>query len=135
MVRISKVKVTISLRELTALKNRISFLEERLAMYEPPEKAICLLKADGSPVYRLSSVHPLYKKGPKNTIDSLPDVFTEKQLEDLRVSIGKSKEGTKHQLRVWRNRGYVVKESEDTWRKTDTYITRIKQTRLVDIEY
>ena len=32
MVRISKVKVTISLEELTALKNRISFLEERLLL-------------------------------------------------------------------------------------------------------
>ena len=32
MVRISKVKVTISLGELTALKNRISFLEERLIL-------------------------------------------------------------------------------------------------------
>ena len=135
MVRISKVKVTISLGELTALKNRISFLEERLAMCEPPEKAIRLLNADGSPVYRLSSAHPLYKKGPKNTIDSLPDVFTEKQLEDLRVSIGKSKEGTKNQIYQWKNRGYIVKESEGMWRKTDTYITRIKQARLVDIEY
>ena len=108
MVRISKVKVTISLEKLTALKNRISFLEEILAMYEPPEKAIRLLNADGSPVYRLSPIHPLYKKGPKNTIDSLPDIFTEKQLEDLRVSIGKSKEGTKHMLSVWKNRNFIT---------------------------
>lgn len=42
------------------------------------------------------------RKGPKNMLTDLPNPFSMQQLEDLRVSIGKSKEGTKDQLRVWK---------------------------------
>ena len=48
------------------------------------------------------------KSGPKNMLDSLDNSFNEQQLEALRLSLGKSKEGTKHQLRVWKNREFIT---------------------------
>ena len=47
------------------------------------------------------------KTGPKNMLDDLSDSFNEAQLEALRVSAGKTKEGTKRQLRVWMSRGFI----------------------------
>lgn len=48
------------------------------------------------------------KCGPKNMLDDLPDTFNETQLEALRTSLDKSREGTRHQLNVWKNRGFIV---------------------------
>ena len=44
------------------------------------------------------------RRGPKNMLDDLPNTFNETQLEALRQEVGKSKEGTKHQLSSWKNR-------------------------------
>jgi hypothetical protein len=35
------------------------------------------------------------RHGPKNMLDDLPDTFSEAQLEALRLSLGKNKEGRK----------------------------------------
>ena len=48
------------------------------------------------------------KRGPKNMLDSLPNEFNEQQLEALRMSLEKSKEGTRHQLSIWKNRGFIT---------------------------
>lgn len=48
------------------------------------------------------------KSGPKNMLDDLNDSFNEQQLEALRLSVGKKKEGTKHLLNVWKNRGFIT---------------------------
>ena len=48
------------------------------------------------------------KTGPKNMLDSLDKVFNEQQLEALRLSLGKSKEGTQHQLSVWKSRKFIT---------------------------
>lgn len=40
-------------------------------------------------------------------LDDLDKSFSEQQLEALRVSIGKSQSGTKHQLNVWKNCGFI----------------------------
>ena len=47
------------------------------------------------------------KRGPKNMLDDLPDSFNEAQLEALRISLGKTKEGTNTQLRQWVFRGFI----------------------------
>ena len=63
------------------------------------------------------------KNGPKNMLDSLSKDFNEQQLEALRLSLGKSKEGTKHQLRVWKNRGFITFSNETgLYTKTDEYL-------------
>lgn len=48
------------------------------------------------------------KSGPKNMLDDLNDSFNELQLEALRLSVGKNKEGTKHLLNVWKSRGFIT---------------------------
>ncbi len=48
------------------------------------------------------------KGGPVNMLQSLPDTFSLQQLENLRIELGKSTDGTGHQLRVWKNRGFIT---------------------------
>ncbi len=46
--------------------------------------------------------------GPKNMLSLLPESFNETQLEALRVTMGKSKEGTKNQLYQWTFRKFIT---------------------------
>ena len=63
------------------------------------------------------------KSGPKNMLDSLENSFNEQQLEALRLSLGKSKEGTKHQLNVWKNRCFITySEQTGLYTKTEQYL-------------
>ena len=63
------------------------------------------------------------KKGPKNMLEDLPDTFNESQLEALRLQLGKSKEGTKHQLNVWVNRGFITFSNQTgLYSKTKKYL-------------
>ena len=63
------------------------------------------------------------KSGPKNMLDSLDTSFNEQQLEALRVSLGKSKTGTKHQLNVWKNRKFITYSNQTgMYTKTDKYL-------------
>ena len=63
------------------------------------------------------------KRGPKNYLDELPNPFNEAQLEAIRLNHGKSKEGTKHQLDVWKNRGFITYSNQTgLYTKTDEYL-------------
>lgn len=55
-----------------------------------------------------TSVVEAQKSGPKNMLENLPNTFNEAQLEALRVTMDKPKEGTKRQLRVWMSRGFIT---------------------------
>ena len=67
------------------------------------------------------------KSGPKNMLDSLDKTFNEQQLETLRLSLGKSKEGTKHQLNVWKNRGFITYSNQTgLYTKTEEYLKGLK---------
>ena len=49
--------------------------------------------------------------------------FNEQQLEALRMSLGKNKEGTLHQLCVWKNRGFVTYSAQARlYTKTKEYL-------------
>lgn len=63
------------------------------------------------------------KSGPKNMLDSLSDTFNENQLEALRESLNKSKQGTRHQLNVWKNRGFIEYSAQTgLYTKTEKYL-------------
>jgi hypothetical protein len=63
------------------------------------------------------------RRGPKNMLDSLPDTFNEAQLEALRTSLDKSKEGTKGQLAKWVHRKFITySELTGLYTKTDEYL-------------
>ena len=61
-----------------------------------------------------------HRHGPKNMLDSLPDSFNEKQLEALRMELGKSIEGTNSQLRKWVFRKFITYSAQTgLYTKTD----------------
>lgn len=63
------------------------------------------------------------RRGPKNMLDSLPDTFNETQLEALRVSMGKPKEGTKNQLYKWTFRKFITYSAQTgLYSKTKQYM-------------
>ena len=65
------------------------------------------------------------KTGPKNMLDDLRDSFNEAELEALRVSAEKSKEGTRRQLRVWMSRGFIEYSAQTgLYSKTQIYLNR-----------
>ena len=67
------------------------------------------------------------RHSPKNMLDSLPDSFNEAQLEALRLELGKSKDGTKGQLRKWVFRGFITLNDETSiYTKTEAYFNRMK---------
>jgi hypothetical protein len=56
-------------------------------------------------------------------LDSLERSFNEQQLEALRLELGKSKEGTKHQINVWKNRGFITYSNQTgLYTKTEDYL-------------
>lgn len=68
------------------------------------------------------------KSGPKNMLDNLDTSFNEQQLEALRLSLGKSKGGTKHQLNVWKNREFITYSNQTgLYTKTKKYLLTVKK--------
>ena len=54
------------------------------------------------------------KRGPENILQLLPDVFTEQQLEAIRLEHGLKAQGCKNVIKQWIYRKYIVRmESED----------------------
>ena len=69
------------------------------------------------------SLSEVQRKGPKNMLDNLPNIFTLTQLSALRKENGKSEEGAKDQLRTWKNRGFVDYDApSDKYCKTEKYL-------------
>ena len=70
-----------------------------------------------------TSVAEAQKSGPKNMLSDLPDTFNEAQLEALRMSLDKPKDGTKRQLRVWTARGFITHSAQTgLYTKTKEYL-------------
>jgi hypothetical protein len=65
------------------------------------------------------------RRGPKNMLDDLPNTFNEAQLEALRVSLGKSKDGTNGQLRKWLFRKFITYSNQTgLYTKTEEYLKK-----------
>lgn len=63
------------------------------------------------------------RRGPKNLLDDLPTSFNESQLEALRISLGKTKEGTKNQLYKWVHRKFITYSPQTgLYTKTQEYL-------------
>lgn len=73
---------------------------------------------------RSASVSEAQRRGPKNLLDDLPNSFNEAQLEALRISLGKTKEGTKNQLYKWVFRHFITYSNQTgLYTKTQEYLT------------
>ena len=74
----------------------------------------------GKDTYEMSEAQ---RRGPKNMLDDLPNTFNEAQLEAIRTSLGKSKEGTKVQLRQWLHREFISYSNQTgLYSKTEEYL-------------
>ena len=74
----------------------------------------------GKDTFQLSEAQ---RRGPKNMLDSLPNTFNEAQLEALRTSLDKSKEGTKGQLAKWLHRKFISYSNQTgLYSKTEEYL-------------
>ena len=74
------------------------------------------------------SVSEAQRRGPKNLLEDLPDSFNESQLEALRLSLGKSKDGTKGQLRKWVFRKFITFSNQTgLYSKTQEFLTGISE--------
>ena len=74
----------------------------------------------GKDTYQMSEAQ---RRGPKNMLDSLPNTFNEAQLEALRLSMDKSKEGTNTQLRQWVFRKFITYSAQTgLYTKTESYL-------------
>lgn len=63
------------------------------------------------------------RRGPKNLLDDLPNSFSATQLEALRISLGKTKDGTKNQLYKWVFRKFVIYSAQTgMYTKTKEYL-------------
>ena len=70
-----------------------------------------------------TSIQEASKAGPKNMLESLPNTFNEAQLEALRLESGKSKEGTKNQLKQWVFRKFITYSNQTgLYSKTEEYL-------------
>lgn len=64
------------------------------------------------------------RRGPKNLLDDLPASFNAAQLEALRLSLGKTKEGTKTQIYNWTHRKFITYSAQTgLYTKTQEYLT------------
>lgn len=65
------------------------------------------------------------RRGPKNLLDNLPDTFNVAQLEALRTSLGKDKEGATTQLRQWQHRKFITYSAQTgLYTKTEEYLKK-----------
>lgn len=65
------------------------------------------------------------RRGPKNYLSDLPESFNQAQLEAARLADGKDKEGSKAQLAVWKNRGFITYSAQTgLYTKTEKYLKR-----------
>ncbi len=63
------------------------------------------------------------RNGPQNMLDLLPISFNEAQLQALRISLDKSKEGTKNQIYKWIYRKFITYSAQTgLYTKTEEYL-------------
>lgn len=64
------------------------------------------------------------RRGPRNLLEAMPDSFNQAQLEAMRESIGKDKEGANAQLRQWVHRKFVTFSMQTgMYTKTAAYLS------------
>ena len=70
---------------------------------------------------------PTSKRGPQSLLDLLPAEFTLDDAKKVRQKQGMSNEGHRAQkmIRTWANRGYVIQNTEYSFKKSDKYISKL----------
>ena len=97
----------------------------------------CKMRFFGNDIELAESAHyaNVSKRGPRNLLDLLPDVFTREEAQLLRQKLGMNKGGLSLMISTWKQRGYIqlldeampqAELSQQRFGKTDLYLNKRK---------
>ena len=97
----------------------------------------CKMHFFGNDIELAESAHyaNVSKRGPRNLLDLLPDVFTREEAQLLRQKLGMNKGGLSLMISTWKQRGYIqlldeampqAELSQQRFGKTDLYLNKQK---------
>ena len=97
----------------------------------------CKMHFFGNDIELAESAHyaNVSKRGPRNLLDLLPDVFTREEAQLLRQKLGMNKGGLSLMISTWKQRGYIqlldeampqAELSQQRFGKTDFYLNKQK---------
>ena len=97
----------------------------------------CKMHFFGNDIELAESAHyaNVSKRGPRNLLDQLPDVFTREEAQLLRQKLGMNKGGLSLMISTWKQRGYIqlldeavpqAELSQQRFGKTDLYLNKQK---------
>ena len=97
----------------------------------------CKMRFFGQDIELAESAHyaNVSKRGPRNLLDLLPDVFTREEAQLLRQKLGMNKGGLSLMISTWKQRGYIqlldeampqAELSQQRFGKTDLYLNKQK---------
>ena len=97
----------------------------------------CKMRFFGNDIELAESAHyaNVSKRGPRNLLDLLPDVFTREEAQLLRQKLGMNKGGLSLMISTWKQRGYIqlldeampqAELSQQRFGKTDLYLNKQK---------
>ncbi len=96
---------------------------ENFAMWSMKYDMWCKMHFFGEQMHQQMAGEVVRSYGPKNMLDMLADVFTFKDAEQVRTSLGK-KSNPNQQLCMWQQRGYITQGEDGIYHKTATYLKR-----------
>ena len=97
----------------------------------------CKMRFFGNDIEMAENAHyaNVSKRGPRNLLDLLPDVFTREEAQLLRQKLGMNKGGLSLMISTWKQRGYIqlldeampqAELSQQRFGKTDLYLNKQK---------
>ena len=97
----------------------------------------CKMRFFGQDIEMAENAHyaSTSKRGPRNLLDLLPDVFTREEAQLLRQKLGMNKGGLSLMISTWKQRGYIqlldeampqAELSQQRFGKTDLYLNKQK---------
>ena len=97
----------------------------------------CKMRFFGNDIELAENAHyaNVSKRGPRNLLDLLPDVFTREEAQLLRQKLGMNKGGLSLMISTWKQRGYIqlldeampqAELSQQRFGKTDLYLNKQK---------
>ena len=97
----------------------------------------CKMRFFGNDIELAENAHyaNVSKRGPRNLLDQLPDVFTREEAQLLRQKLGMNKGGLSLMISTWKQRGYIqlldeampqAELSQQRFGKTDLYLNKQK---------
>ena len=96
---------------------------ENLAMWSMKYDLWCKMHFFGQLLHAQMAGEVVRTRGPKNMLNMLPDTFTEEDIRQVRLRMGKDGNPSQ-QLAMWIQRGHITRDEHGIHHKTPTYLKR-----------